>query len=189
MFKSWRFVIFASFVALLALVCPTVRADEVKPTNNQNPPVPKLKTTETSLAKLDTDWSIVISPDSRHIAWIIKVYQGKEFIAVDGVKGTGYDVIWGPTLQFSPDSKHFAYAARRGDKGLVIFDGTEGKEYDRDIDHPVIFSPDSNHIAYPAQRGANRVVVTDHAEGKEYDAIEENTIVFSPDSKRLVSCV
>jgi hypothetical protein len=34
------------------------------------------------------------------------------------------------TLTVSPDSKHYAYVAKRGEKWLVALDGEEGKEYD-----------------------------------------------------------
>jgi hypothetical protein len=34
------------------------------------------------------------------------------------------------SLTVSPDSKHLAYGARRGEKLFVVVDGKEGKEYD-----------------------------------------------------------
>jgi len=34
------------------------------------------------------------------------------------------------SLVVSPDSKHFAYGAERGDKVFVVVDGEEGKGYD-----------------------------------------------------------
>ena len=36
------------------------------------------------------------------------------------------------TRTISPDSKHMAYAAKRGGKWFVVVDGQDGKEYDED---------------------------------------------------------
>jgi hypothetical protein len=73
------------------------------------------------------------------------------------------------SLTVSPDSKHLAYVARRGEKLFVVVDGKEGKEYDGIGAGTLIFSPDSKHLAYVAIRGEKRFVVVDGKEGKEYD--------------------
>jgi Tol biopolymer transport system component len=49
-------------------------------------------------------------------------------VVVDGQPGPDYDVIFMP--EFSPDGKHVAYVAKRGEKLLVVVDGQSGVEYD-----------------------------------------------------------
>ena len=48
---------------------------------------------------------------------------------MDGAAGKEYDQIakFGPV--FSPDSKHVAYAARSGDKWVLVADAAESKGY------------------------------------------------------------
>ncbi|HPP59083.1 MAG TPA: hypothetical protein PLT82_08130, partial [Candidatus Hydrogenedens sp.] len=82
------------------------------------------------------------------------------------------------TFVVSPDSKRYAYLAKRGDKWLVVVDGEESKEYDMS---PVglIFSADSHRVAYGSIRGGMQFVVVDGVEGKEYDGIGEPGVIFS----------
>ena len=64
-----------------------------------------------------------------------------------------------------------AYAARVGDKWLVVVDEEEGKEYDDIAQGTPIFSPDSKRVAYGAFVGDRQLVVVDGEEGKEYCGI------------------
>lgn len=50
-------------------------------------------------------------------------------MVVDGKAGTEYDDIPSPPI-FSPDGKRVAYAAKNGEKWLVVVDGHAGEEYD-----------------------------------------------------------
>jgi hypothetical protein len=50
------------------------------------------------------------------------------------VRGAVYDDAARPV--FSPDSRHFAYRAGRGDRALVVVDGRPGLEYDRLLGGP-----------------------------------------------------
>jgi len=88
------------------------------------------------------------------------------------------------SLVVSPDSKHLAYVAVRGEKQFVVVDGEEGKEYDGIGAGTLIFSPDSKHLAYGAERGEKWLVVVDGKEGKEYDGfLRGSKLVFdSPKS-------
>jgi hypothetical protein len=87
-------------------------------------------------------------------------------------------------LAISPDSKHVAYGAGRGDKLLVVVDGVEGKEYDGIVARSPVFSPDSKRVAYGAQRGGKQLVVVDGVEGKEYDAfLKGSRLVFDGPSQ------
>jgi hypothetical protein len=87
------------------------------------------------------------------------------------------------TLAESPDCRHVAYVANRGDKQLVVVDGVGGKEYDGVGN--LVFSADSKRVAYQARRGGKQLVIVDGVEGKEYDVIGTRTLVFSSDSKRV----
>jgi len=88
-------------------------------------------------------------------------------------------------LVFSSDSKHLAYAAKRGGKWVVVLDGQEGAEYhDIGVGSPA-FSPDGKRIAYSAKTDAKAhwVVVVDGQAGPEFEAIFNPS--FSPDGKHL----
>ena len=51
------------------------------------------------------------------------------------------------TLVVSPDNKHVAYVAGRGDKQFVVTDRREGKEYDGIHVNGIMFSPDGSRMA------------------------------------------
>ncbi len=126
----------------------------------------------------------IFSPDGDRVAYI--GIDGKDVhLVVDGKLGPRFDKIW--EVQFSPDSKHFAYLAsltenknidvylvinhRKGRKLLTI------KEMG--------FSPDSRHLAYIAMLsdGKQHLIVDNQKEGPGFDILFN--IVWSPDSKHL----
>lgn len=121
-------------------------------------------------------------------------------VVLDGQAGRGYATLNGPTLFFSPDSKHLAYVAVpvttknpvKG-PGLVVLDGVETRVYDDVFSGPV-FSPDSRRLAFVVlEQGKKHVVVCncplegsgDGQVGRAYDTIAEG-LNFSPDSKHVV---
>ena len=67
-----------------------------------------------------------------------------------------YDLIVGEPV-FSPDSQHFAYAAKSGDERFVVLDGHEGRRYQRilglDRSRENVVFDDANHFHYLALRG------------------------------------
>ncbi|MBI3921825.1 MAG: hypothetical protein HY318_10455 [Armatimonadetes bacterium] len=105
---------------------------------------------ETSLGprppKLD-QFSIVLSPDSRRIAYLRaekgkkplivspdlreiadpESSKGKESLVVDGKPGRFYDEV--ELVSFSPDSRRVAYAASEGDASFVVVDRVEGRKF------------------------------------------------------------
>jgi hypothetical protein len=121
-------------------------------------------------------------------------------VVLDGQAGRGYATLNGPTLLFSPDSKHLAYVAVpvttknpvKG-PGLVVLDGVETGVYDDVFSGPV-FSPDSRRLAFVIlEQGKKHVVVCncplessgEGQVGPAYDSIAEG-LTFSPDSKHVV---
>jgi hypothetical protein len=62
-------------------------------------------------------------------------------MVIDGKEEGPYDNV-GPTIIFSPDSKHVAYEAQLGDKWCMVVNGTQGKKYDS------IISSQGAHITF-----------------------------------------
>jgi WD40 repeat protein len=178
--------------------------------SNQNEKlISKLGTTESRgrevVNQLTSYW---ISPDGKRIARIYVEPEGRPltpsqltgnskcYIIIDHAKSKQYDSIDTYSFVFSPDSKRYAYIAKKDGKYLVVVDGVESKAYDYppfgpDIEHPIIFSPNSQYIVYCVQPSKNSfMVVKDGVEGKQYDFQEPHgpgnvQITFSPDSEIL----
>jgi hypothetical protein len=57
-------------------------------------------------------------------------------------------------FSFSPDSRHYAYAARSLDikEDVLIMDGQERSRHARIVGGPIVFSPDSQHVAYGVEQ-------------------------------------
>ncbi len=75
---------------------------------------------------------------------------------VDGVDGTRYDYAQG--FRFSPDSQHYAYVAKRGDKWLLVVDNVEVYTFDAYLSDPVFDSSDTLHLL--AVKGGSEVMRT-----------------------------
>ena len=82
-------------------------------------------------AKVKTARELVFSPDSKRLAWFEK--RDKEtFAVVDGESGLGSrDMYTDEPVFFSPDSRHFFYFARKGDKVVMLMDHREIREADQ----------------------------------------------------------
>jgi len=97
------------------------------------------------------------------------------------VEGKPYDSI--ESVTFSPDGRRLAYAAKRGQKQLMVVDGVEGPEY-ASVETPQAWSPDSRRLAYVArQEDFQRCVVVDGVRAGPYGGDRVMSPVFSPDSK------
>jgi hypothetical protein len=112
-------------------------------------------------------------------------------VVLEGTKGELYDEIY--DYVFSPDSKHFAYRARKGGRQCVVRDGVEVGIYDSVgavswaasySPMPFGFSPDSAHLVYFAKKDGKWFAVRDGEEGKPFD-YAGSELVFSPDSKHF----
>ena len=92
-----------------------------------------------------------------------------------------YDDVGAP-VAFSPDSKHIAYIAGKGDSKFVVLDGVEGTAYE--LIQDLTYSPDGSRLAYRASRDKKiMLVVVDGTEGARYDSVD--WLTFSPDGKRF----
>ncbi len=130
--------------------------------------------------------SLMFSPDSKRAAFVIAKdlpdNKGKRFTAViDGIGGAEYEDL--RAAQFSPDSKQFAYLARRDNRTYAVVNNVEGVGYQ--AVSSLIFSEGGKHMAYIAFRDKNAFVVLDNVEGKNYAGIVEGTMSFSPDGNHL----
>jgi hypothetical protein len=148
------------------------------------PATPTLAITETSLGKIDgiVENTLVVSPDFRHAACVIK-REDKQVLFADGKELKVCDSVIG--IYYSPDLKRMAYVSGKDKKALVTLDGQDGKEYAA-IGSPA-FSPNSKRFAYAAKREKDWVVVLDGVEDGPYESAGE--ILFSPDSKRFAYVV
>jgi len=121
-------------------------------------------------------FGLVFSPDGKRVALLATNPQTKKsFIIVDGAPSNELGGVGCPV--FSPDSKHFAYAAGEA----VVLD--EKATLAGGAVKSITFSPDSQRVAYATSAGKLFV------DGKEVlsDMVKETPVVslaFSPDSKR-----
>lgn len=157
---------------------------------------PRLLTKEVSLGKLPPNavkYSMVISPDGKHIAYVTKQDNGKR-VVVDGVEGKLYPDIQEVRLseagrpaeiRFSPDSERVAYVASRDNRCFVVVGAVEGKSYEFIKVGGIIFSDDSKRIAYVARVEEKEIVVVDGVEGKPFDYISDLSSLFSSDGKSV----
>lgn len=136
-----------------------------------------------------TLWPI-LSPDGSRMACAVR-RGGQWWMVLDRVESSPWDSILdlsleGPSAGFSPDGKHFSYAAERKDKRFVVIDE---KENPGAWFYGATFSPDGNHAAFvrASESGASNnwwAVVLDGVMGKKFFG-EIVRPVFSPDGKRL----
>jgi WD40 repeat protein len=157
----------------------------------QNPPL-VIKATELGMLPLQEGGKppearvpLLASRDGRRWA-----YATLSCVALDGKEGKHYEKVSG--IEFSPDSRHFAYIARTGAEWFVVKDGNEiraGGEVPA-----FAFSPDSSRFAYLVKSGGKFFAVIDGAKGAEYDDIvsmkgtaseQLKVFVFSPDCKHV----
>ena len=129
--------------------------------------------------------SPVVSPDGSRVAYVSVVDKEKYALVVDGKNHSPYDGIG--SVRFSDDGKRVAYAARRGEKWLVVVDqGAEGKQYPALLRESIQFSPDGEHLAYVAQLDAQKwTLVIDGKETPAAPGFLVGSPRFSPDGKKL----
>lgn len=155
-----------------------------------------LSLTEFNLGSLEGKGrALRISPDGKRYGYISEALQvrvdrvtgadlmaSKQRVVVDGkLAMESFDSVMDSTLLFSPDSKHFAYAAKAGDRWQLVVDDKADPAYDG-VGAPV-FSRDSQHVIYSARQGGRNFIVVDGKPQQNFDGIGETAV--SSDGKRL----
>lgn len=155
------------------------------------------------IAEFDPEYalpkSIVLSPDKRHVGYVLRAANRPEKwrVAKDDGGGSLHDGIIEGSLVVAPDSSSLAYIARNG-KDIHFVRMREKKSrissstFDWIEPSSVVFSQDGQRVAYAAytyhQQGERTVVkavrvVIDDVPGKAYDDVSELT--FSPDGSHF----
>jgi hypothetical protein len=126
--------------------------------------------------------AIRMTEDHRNVA--IAGASGSRMAAyLNGKAGEKYDQIQTSPPVLSPDGRHWAYGARKGNDWFMVLDekefgpytgfppygglpggGAQPIPFQLTPNKPIVFSPDSKHIAFVADKGTQMVVVED---GKE----------------------
>jgi Tol biopolymer transport system component len=154
---------------------------------------PKELASSPLLKSANCPYSISLSPDGTHIAYIVGTGAevGPWVAVVDGLVRGAYDTIGvdketHAAFFFSPDGRHFAYSYESDSRWFQNIDGRVEGPYDLVCDTGPWFSPDSKHIAYCAYQDGKWLVVSDgHVVGRNYEGINSD-LVFRPDSQMLV---
>ena len=140
-------------------------------------------------------YSVAISPDSRHIAFAASPDslppKGSLYLepvrtwcmVFDSVASPAYDDVSSPT--FSPDGLHFAYLALRENECFLVLDGRPGPSFAPRARQIVTFSSDGDHAAYVAATRDSQFVVADGQRGPGFVQVGDLTLRFSDDGSRL----
>ncbi len=136
--------------------------------------------------KAATYGGLTFSPDGRRLACGIAYWHGEHYYIVEGVKEREYERT--EDLVFSPDGKHYAYAARQNEDAdyVVVVDG-KPKWPGYDAVDDVAFSPNGARLAYVASKGSDeQFIVLNGKAGPSFDEVcKYSQPTFSPDSKHL----
>jgi hypothetical protein len=133
---------------------------------------------------------LIFSPDSQHTAYSKGVWEKEiRFVVRDGVPCKEYDEIYGgPEIEFSPDSQHLIYYAKRGkdkfkyERLLVVDDKEESVSPSTDIF--ICYSPDSKHTVLVK----GNTMMVDGVEHKMEHGVGP-IAAYSPDSNRFAIVV
>lgn len=147
--------------------------------------------------------SIIASPDSTHIAYVVADPMGVH-VGLNGRSFYPYEYIaggiGGQGITFSPDSQRIGYVAGRNGKRFVVCDEVEYRRYDKIGMTSPVFSPDSKRVAYTAAKQRNSwfgkkqsenwfAVVDEQIIGGPYEGFAPGGILFSPDSQKIAYVV
>lgn len=143
------------------------------------------------------DNSLVISPDSKHIAYgVLDEYYGSyiiydhhelpDIVVLKDLQDTVY--VWDvhPPFVFSPNSEKFAYVFEDVDADFyVIVNDDAGKGFSYIYANSLVFSPNSEKLAFAVQTENYEKVAVNDQELGEYQEVAGISLTFSPDSEHL----
>ncbi len=89
-----------------------------------------------------------------------------------------------PGMDFSADSKHFAYSEFVENGSRQLIDGVSGPVYKK-LGIDFAFAPDGSDHAYIGYPDGQRTILRKTAEPLPIEMIRDGTLTFSPDGKRL----
>ena len=107
---------------------------------------------------------------------------GRQHVVVDSLVSEPYRGVALPTIAFSSDSRHFAYAAEMDSGWTVVVDGVPGR-YWTGIGG-VLFGPGGG-LAYVASDSSGWRVVVDGIVGGPHEAVMQGSLTFSADGSRV----
>jgi hypothetical protein len=123
----------------------------------------------------------IFSQNSKRIA-----YYTLNQVIVDGEVSPKFDDMLPP--EFSPDSGHVIYSAKKDGKWAIMLDGKAGPSFSDSV--YAVFSPDSSRLAQVTRNGRIYTVGLDGQTGPQLTVWSGHAIrpVFSGDSKHFAYC-
>ncbi|GAB4301575.1 MAG: hypothetical protein Fur0034_15530 [Desulfuromonadia bacterium] len=152
-----------------------VVGDDEKPDSDTKSPHP--------LPGADTPQIVVtVHPGGQSAAYIART-GNTVHVTFNGVRGKSFDGIDPTTLVLSPDGKHVAYTAMRGDRWFVV---VNTREYGPFLDKgPPVFSPDSSHVAFEVRDEKGWHIVSDSGVSPAIRHEFTGPPIFSADSRKI----
>jgi len=126
--------------------------------------------------------SLLMSPDSRHLAYAAQKADGKWRIVLDGEESEPYDDLG--QMVFRPDGSLLACRVEKDGAEMVLMDGRAQRSFDRVGDGTLVFSADGRHFGYAARVGDASFVVIDGVRKPRYDMV--GYLTFSPRADHYV---
>jgi len=122
---------------------------------------------------------IAFSPDGSTLAYVASDRE-RDAVVCNGVVGRWYDAVRWLALS-GPGTGRCAYAARHGDRALVVCDETEGPDFDEV--GGVMFSPDGARLAYWGDVGAGVLALIEGLPDALHLSVSDT--IFSPRGDRV----
>ena len=148
-------------------------------------------------------YSFLFSPGGERLACIVsRTPSGQQAarrtwsVLLDNKMGMPWDRVIPGSLTFTPDGRHFGYAATARKQWFVVVDGririrssepptARTTRVGRGGSSIFALSSDGTRVALATEKGGKAFVVLDGKRGPVYEKVEPDSITFSPDSRHL----